>query len=29
MIDFALTTNQGGREVNEDYVTVASHGGDM
>lgn len=26
MIDFALITNQGGREVNEDFVTTATHG---
>lgn len=28
MIDYALVTNQGGREINEDFVTVASHGTD-
>lgn len=28
MVDFAILTNQGGREVNEDYVTVSSYGSD-
>lgn len=26
MIDFAILTNQGGREVNEDYVTASTYG---
>lgn len=28
MIDFALITNKGGREINEDFVTVSSYGED-